>query len=248
MWRATRPLRCCSTWRRRAVPVRSTWTALADLPDRRRAVDAAADMLARLEGRTPARASDAAGAAGPVPAGSPFLEGPTVTVAGAALLQRVAGAVRQAGGNVLSSQVEVQGAQAKDGYVSLMASCDIDHRRCSACSTTSKPACRSCSSISSSRNRRYRAPAKAAACGCCSRCQAAGRARDERASPPRARCRARDRRGCGARRQSARRARPAAEQRHAGAGRHVAASRPAAPSGGRASRPAIRSGRSRSRR
>jgi len=110
-----------------ALFVFAIWTALTDLADRRRAVDAAADMLARLEGRTPARASDAGGATGPVPAGSPFLEGPTVTVAGAALLQRVAGAVRQAGGNVLSSQVELQGPQAAEGYVSLTASCDIDH-------------------------------------------------------------------------------------------------------------------------
>jgi general secretion pathway protein M len=102
------------------------WAAVFDLAERRRAVDAAADMLARLEGRVSARVSEGAGATGPVPAGSPFLEGPTVTVAGAALLQRVAGAVRQAGGNVLSSQVELQGAQAKDGYVSLTASCDIE--------------------------------------------------------------------------------------------------------------------------
>jgi general secretion pathway protein M len=102
------------------------WTALSDLADRKRAVDAAADMLSRLEGRVVARASDRPGATGPVPAGSPFLDGPTVTVAGAALLQRVAGAVRQVGGNVLSSQVELQGAQAQEGYVSLTASCDID--------------------------------------------------------------------------------------------------------------------------
>jgi general secretion pathway protein M len=102
------------------------WAALSDLADRRRAVDAAADMLTRLEGRVSARLPGGGGAAGPAPAGSPFLEGPTVTVAGAALLQRVAGAVRQAGGNVLSSQVELQGPQAQEGYVSLTASCDID--------------------------------------------------------------------------------------------------------------------------
>jgi general secretion pathway protein M len=83
-------------------------------------------MLTRMEGRRPARASEMPGATGPVPACSPFLEGPTITVAGATLLQRVAGAVRQVGGNELSSQVELQGPQAKDGYVSLTASCDID--------------------------------------------------------------------------------------------------------------------------
>ena len=63
---------------------------------------------------------------GEAPAGSPFLEGPTVTVAGAALLQRVADAVTKVGGNVLSSQVDVQGVQAKDGFVNVLASCEID--------------------------------------------------------------------------------------------------------------------------
>ena len=49
-----------------------------------------------------------------------------MTVAGAALLQRVAGAVTRVGGNVLSSQVDVQGTQSKEGYVSLVASCQVD--------------------------------------------------------------------------------------------------------------------------
>jgi general secretion pathway protein M len=104
-----------------------TWAALSDLLERSRTVNAAADMLARLEGRVPpSRGGDAASAAGPVPAGSPFLEGQTVTVAGAALLQRVASAVTQVGGSVLSSQVELQGTQSKDGFVSLIASCEMD--------------------------------------------------------------------------------------------------------------------------
>ena len=59
------------------------------------------------------------------PQGSPFLEGQTVTLAGAALLQRVAGAVTQAGGNVLSSQVDVQDAASNAGFVSLVASCEV---------------------------------------------------------------------------------------------------------------------------
>lgn len=101
------------------------WGAVADILARRNAVEAAADMLARLEGR-PRLYADIDSPAGPTPAGSPFLEGQTVTVAGAALLQRVAGAVTKVGGNVLSSQVELQGALAKDGYVSLIASCEIE--------------------------------------------------------------------------------------------------------------------------
>jgi general secretion pathway protein M len=60
------------------------------------------------------------------PIGSPFLEGQTITVAGAALLQRVTAAVTKVGGNVLSSQVELQGSEAKDGFVSLVASCEVD--------------------------------------------------------------------------------------------------------------------------
>ena len=48
-------------------------------------------------------------------------------MAGAALLQRVADAVTKVGGNVLSSQVDVQGVQAKDGFVNVLASCELDH-------------------------------------------------------------------------------------------------------------------------
>jgi general secretion pathway protein M len=109
-----------------AALIAVTWIAVADIFARRSAVEAAADMLARLEGRPLYPYADANIPAGAAPAGSPFLEGQTVTVAGAALLQRVAGAVTRVGGNVLSSQVELQGTQAKDGYVSLIASCEIE--------------------------------------------------------------------------------------------------------------------------
>ena len=100
--------------------------AFADIGERRRAVEASAEMLARLEGRTPSSRAGLATPVGSVPVGSPFLEGQTVTVAGAALLQRVAGAVTRVGGSVLSSQVELQGTQSKDGYVSLIASCELE--------------------------------------------------------------------------------------------------------------------------
>jgi len=81
-------------------------------------------MLEQLEGRKPAGRGQGAGVAGP--AGSPFLEGATVTVAGAVLLQRVTAAVTKFGGNVLSSQVDLQGTQAKAGFLSVIASCEID--------------------------------------------------------------------------------------------------------------------------
>ena len=82
-------------------------------------------MLEQFEGRKPgAGRGQGAGIAGPV--GSPFLEGATVTLAGAALLQRVTAVVTKLGGNVLSSQVDLQGTQAKTGFLTIIASCDID--------------------------------------------------------------------------------------------------------------------------
>lgn len=49
-----------------------------------------------------------------------------MTVAGANLLQRVAAAVGNVGGSVQSSQVDVTGAQVKDGFVGLVVSCELD--------------------------------------------------------------------------------------------------------------------------
>src|ERR1700719_4217107 len=99
-----------------------TWLALASLAGDYADYAAAADLLDRLEGRKPATGPSGLAS---VPAGSPFLEGRTVTVAGAALQQRVVAAIRDAGGNVLSSQVDLQGSQAKQGYVSLSANCEV---------------------------------------------------------------------------------------------------------------------------
>jgi general secretion pathway protein M len=104
-----------------------TWLCTVTLMEQRAAVDAARDLLAQLDGRHPStRPAVPSVAMDAAPAGSAFLEGETVTVAGAALLQRVAAAVARAGGNVLSSQVDVQGTQSKEGYVSLIASCQVD--------------------------------------------------------------------------------------------------------------------------
>jgi general secretion pathway protein M len=101
-----------------------TWAAAAELYDRYNGLQAATALLDQIEGRRPAPGGSASAEA--VPAGSPFLEGRTVTVAGAALQQRVASAVTKLGGNVLSTQVELQGSQAKEGFVSLVASCEMD--------------------------------------------------------------------------------------------------------------------------
>src|ERR1700730_181699 len=78
-----------------------TWLALASLAGDYADYKAAADLLDRLEGRNPS--TGPSGLASSIP-GSPFLEGPTVEVAGAALQQRVVAAVRGGGGDVLSSR------------------------------------------------------------------------------------------------------------------------------------------------
>jgi general secretion pathway protein M len=108
------------------VLIALAWSGVSEIMDRRDALAASADLLAQLEGRKSATArSDTAQSQ--IPTGSPFLEGQTLTVAGAALLQRVADAVTKVGGSVVSSQVDVQGVQAKDGYVTVLASCELDH-------------------------------------------------------------------------------------------------------------------------
>src|SRR5262249_54256613 len=62
------------------------WSAIADILDRRADVAASQAILDRLEGRN---VSSRTGGIAAAMSGSPLLEGPTVTVAGATLLQRV---------------------------------------------------------------------------------------------------------------------------------------------------------------
>lgn len=97
----------------------TTWVALADLYGRASAVSDTAALLDQLRGRKAVAAAEN----GPMN-GSPFLDGPSVTVAGAALLQRVSNAVGNAGGTIQSSQVEVTGTPA--GTVRLVISAEVD--------------------------------------------------------------------------------------------------------------------------
>jgi len=96
-----------------------TWLALAGIYSGESALAETAGLLERLQGRKAATTTDAG-----TMTGSPFLEGPSVTVAGAALLQRVAGAVAKAGGTIQSSQVDAIGSQG--GMVKLQVSCEIE--------------------------------------------------------------------------------------------------------------------------
>lgn len=101
---------------------------LVDLSNRRDAWSAARDVLQQVEGRSLARHGNAGAVGVAVPAGSPFLEGSSVSVAGAALLQRLTGAIARAGGNILSSQVDLQALPSKPGYISVTTSSELDSR------------------------------------------------------------------------------------------------------------------------
>jgi general secretion pathway protein M len=101
----------------------STGLSIASILDHQRALAQTSDLLDQLQGRKARAGASQVSAEHP---GTPFLEGPTVTVAGAALLQRVATAVSNVGGTVQSSQVDVLGTQAKDGFVGLVVSCEME--------------------------------------------------------------------------------------------------------------------------
>lgn len=97
----------------------TTWAALADLYGRASGVSDTAALLDQLRGRKAVATAEN----GPMN-GSPFLDGPSVTVAGAALLQRVSTAIGNVGGTIQSSQVEVTGNPA--GTVRLVMSAEVD--------------------------------------------------------------------------------------------------------------------------
>jgi general secretion pathway protein M len=99
-------------------------TSISDLIDQRSEVAASANMLEQLEGHRAGAKRNVPGET--MPSGSAYLEGATVTIAGASLLQRVASAVSKFGGNVLSTQLDVQSPSSKPGFLSMVASCEIE--------------------------------------------------------------------------------------------------------------------------
>jgi len=77
------------------------------------------DQLSRRSPRLPSRTPDEAGQ-------SLFLNGRTMTIAAATLEQRIKDTVEKSGGALTSSQVEPDGPDAKDGFVRLTASIEVD--------------------------------------------------------------------------------------------------------------------------
>lgn len=97
-----------------------------DVVARRDAVIAARDTLDRLSGRSgPRNGQIPSRDVPPSREVSPFLEGPTLTVAGAALMERVSDAVIRSKGRITSSQVELQGAPFGADFVGVGASIEI---------------------------------------------------------------------------------------------------------------------------
>jgi general secretion pathway protein M len=92
-----------------------------ELLDARSGVAALQARLAELT----ARARAGVGAAANSPLSAPLLREPTVTLAGAALQQRVEQAVAKAGGALQSDEVELDGPGAKDGFIRMSASLEI---------------------------------------------------------------------------------------------------------------------------
>jgi general secretion pathway protein M len=106
------------------IAVVVVWTFLTMVVDRRASVVAAERTLAEMEGHTIAR-KDTGSPLDGAPPGSPFLTGQTVNVAGAALLQLVATGIHRVGGSILSSQVDLDGDRAKEGWVGVAVSFEI---------------------------------------------------------------------------------------------------------------------------
>jgi general secretion pathway protein M len=104
----------------------TAWTTMAEIGDRQDEVADKAAMLSQFEGRAaPANRRGKPREAEPLIAGAPLLEGPTMTVGGANLLQRVAGAITRVNGAIQYTQVDLEGPQAKDGFVSVTVNCEV---------------------------------------------------------------------------------------------------------------------------
>ena len=98
------------------LPIKSVldqWDEVAALTGTLRLLDAHSMVPAHQDGE------------GVIRKGSAFLEGPTVTVAGAVLLQRLGDVVTRHSGSMSSSQLDVQGPRANDDHISVTANLEV---------------------------------------------------------------------------------------------------------------------------
>lgn len=99
---------------------------LTDITQEYRARNASLEALSRLVEQNHLGSAVGTGTAQSWPSGSPFLDGKTVTVASASLLQRVTSIITNVGGTVVSSEIERQGERSKDGQITAIANCDLE--------------------------------------------------------------------------------------------------------------------------
>lgn len=100
----------------------SVWL-IADLMGKSDQLAEASSRLDQLSRRSPRPLSPTSNDAAAL---SLFLAGRTQTIAAAALEQRIKDAVEKSGGALTSSQVEADNPSAKDGFVRLTASVEVD--------------------------------------------------------------------------------------------------------------------------
>ncbi|CCE03143.1 type II secretion system protein GspM [Bradyrhizobium sp. STM 3809] len=98
-------------------------SAIIDLAAKREQLSDLSAQLAQFSGRKRTGAAVGGVAA---PGGSVFVEGRTVTIAGAALVQRLTEAVAKAGGNVVSTQVDLPAPRATTNLISVVANCELE--------------------------------------------------------------------------------------------------------------------------
>jgi general secretion pathway protein M len=95
-----------------------------DILDQRASLTESQDALARLERST--RSGVANAPAGHAAAeATPFLTGPTITIGGAALQARVEAAARKVGALMLSSELDLQGSRAREGFIAASESLEV---------------------------------------------------------------------------------------------------------------------------
>jgi general secretion pathway protein M len=98
--------------------------SLTDVIERYTALSGSQEMLARLNAvRFPSSTEPNVSAPGKT--GSVLLEGQSLTVANAALLQRITSAITRATGTVISSEVEPQSSQPAQGDVKITVTCEL---------------------------------------------------------------------------------------------------------------------------
>ena len=94
---------------------------VGDLRAKSQRIAVAQGRLEQLISRSRRQSSSTASEA----SASPFLDGMTVTIAGAALEHLISEVVGKAGGVLLSAQVELDGPEAKHGFVGLTTSVEV---------------------------------------------------------------------------------------------------------------------------